>query len=81
MADRLTYHQIIRDALARRALDPVTAILASLQNNGWLVRSADEVYGYERRIEKLETALREIADLPDVEADNRSVIARDALAN
>lgn len=35
---------------------------------------------HRQRIAKLEAALREIADLPDVDADHRGTIVRDALA-
>jgi hypothetical protein len=74
-------HDVIRAALISDPvnIDRASVILGALQNAGWIVLPAEEVYGQMQRITKLEAALREIEALPDVSADERGVIARRAL--
>jgi hypothetical protein len=79
--DQPSRHDVIRAALISDPvnIDRASVILGALQNAGWIVLPAEEVYGQMQRITKLEAALREIEALPDVSADERGVIARRAL--
>jgi hypothetical protein len=54
-------HDVIRAALISDPvnIDRASVILGALQNAGWIVLPAEEVYGQMQRITKLEAALRE----------------------
>lgn len=69
-----THDEIMREWDAARVA--ISAGDTSSRPRDWL----EDVLGEkDARIAKLEAALREIADLPDVDADHRSTIVRDAL--